>query len=106
MGGLMAIIYNKMGDMGLLLGITLICTVLETVDFLSLFFMTQFVSDIKIQLFYTYFNFLDLVTFFLFLGVIGKSAQIFLESWLDLPITPKNKKNVTKTKKLKYEKNN
>ena len=44
--------------------------------------MTQFVSDIKIQLFYTYFNFLDLVTFFLFLGVIGKSAQIFLESWL------------------------
>ena len=44
--------------------------------------MTQFISDIKIQLFYTYFNFLDLVTFFLFLGVIGKSAQIFLESWL------------------------
>merc|ERR1711982_174220 len=36
---------------GLLLGITLICTVLETVDFL-------------------------------FLCVIGKSAQIFLESWL------------------------
>ena len=55
---------------------------LETADFLSLFLMTNFVSEIQIQMCYSYFNFLDLVTILLFLGVIGKSAQIFLESWL------------------------
>merc|ERR1712054_558342 len=80
--GLMAIIYNRIGDSGLLLSIALIIFILETTDFLPLFLTTKFLCQIQIQFFYTYFNFLDLVTFFLFLGVIGKSAQIFLESWL------------------------
>ena len=80
--GLMAIIYNRVGDSGLLLGITLICFVLETTDFISLFVMTQFLGQVQIQIFSSYFYFLDVLVVFLFLGVIGKSAQIFLESWL------------------------
>jgi proton-translocating NADH-quinone oxidoreductase chain L len=80
--GVMAIIYNRIGDTGLLLGITLICLVLETTDFTSLFLLTKFCGTIEIQILGCYIKFLDFLTFLLFLGVIGKSAQIFLESWL------------------------
>ena len=64
------------------MGIVLICFVLETTDFLSLFLLTKLACGIQIQIFYSYFYFLDVLTILLFLGVIGKSAQIFLESWL------------------------
>ena len=80
--GLMAIIYNRIGDTVLLLGITLICFSLETTDFLSLFLLIKFTMFIQIKFLSLYFNFLDILTILLFLGVIGKSAQIFLESWL------------------------
>ena len=66
----------------LILAICLICFVLETTDFLNLFLLTKFACGIQIKLFYSYFYFLDILTILLFLGVIGKSAQIFLESWL------------------------
>lgn len=44
--------------------------------------MTKFVCQIQIQIFSFYFYMLDILVILLFLGVIGKSAQIFLESWL------------------------
>ena len=66
----------------MLLAICLICFVLETTDFLNLFLLTKFACGIQIKFFYSYFYFLDILTILLFLGVIGKSAQIFLESWL------------------------
>jgi NADH:ubiquinone oxidoreductase subunit 5 (subunit L)/multisubunit Na+/H+ antiporter MnhA subunit len=44
--------------------------------------MVKFLCIIQIKLFYSYFYVLDILTILLFLGVIGKSAQIFLESWL------------------------
>ena len=40
--GLMAIIYNRIGDTGLLLATALTCFTLETTDFLSLFLMADF----------------------------------------------------------------
>jgi len=80
--GLMAIIYNRIGDTGLLLATALTCFTLETTDFLSLFLMADFVCFIQIQLLSNYIYVIDLLTVLLFLGVIGKSAQIFLESWL------------------------
>lgn len=80
--GLMAIIYNRFGDSSLLLGIALMCFILETTDFISLVLLTKLSGEIQIQLFYNYFSFIDILTLLLFIGVIGKSAQIFLESWL------------------------
>lgn len=80
--GLMAIIYNRFGDSSVLLGISLMCFILETTDFLSLFLLTKMSCTLQIKIFYNYFSFVDIVTLLLFIGVIGKSAQIFLESWL------------------------
>ena len=58
------------------------CFILETTDFMCLFLMIKFLCQIQFQLFCSYFFVLDFLTVLLFLGVIGKSAQIFLESWL------------------------
>ena len=80
--GLMAIIYNRVGDTGLLLGVALISFILKTTDFVCLFAIVKFASSLQINVFCSYFNFFDFLTILLFLGVIGKSAQIFLESWL------------------------
>lgn len=55
---------------------------METTDFLCLFLLTKFLCGVQIQLFFSYFYCIDLIVILLFLGVIGKSAQIFLESWL------------------------
>ena len=44
--------------------------------------MTKFLCKIQIQFLNGYFYVLDILVILLFLGVIGKSAQIFLESWL------------------------
>lgn len=80
--GLMAIIYNRIGDVSLLLAISFICFILETTDFLCLFLLTKFLCSIQIKILSSYFYCLDLIVILLFFGVIGKSAQIFLESWL------------------------
>ena len=80
--GLMAIIYNRIGDSSILLAISLICLILETTDFISLFLMTKVLCQIQLHFFNVYFYILDFLVILLFLGVIGKSAQIFLESWL------------------------
>ena len=80
--GLMAIIYNRFGDSSLLLAVSLIAFILETTDFVSLFLINEIAFDLQIQIFYSYFFFIDILTLLLFFGVIGKSAQIFLESWL------------------------
>jgi len=80
--GVMAIIYNRLGDCGLLIGICFICCFLETLDFINIFLLIKLMSLYQIKILSGYFNIFDIITLFLFLGVIGKSAQIFLESWL------------------------
>ena len=80
--GVMAIIYNKIGDCGLLVGICIVVCFIETTDFINIFVLIKSVSLYQIKLFSSYFFIFDILTVFLVLGVIGKSAQIFLESWL------------------------
>ena len=44
--------------------------------------IVKFLGLVQIKILSSYFYFFDILTILLFLGVIGKSAQIFLESWL------------------------
>lgn len=80
--GVMAIIYNRIGDCGLLIAICILCCFMETTDFINIFLLLKLISFYQIKIFFWYFFIFDIITIFLFLGVIGKSAQIFLESWL------------------------
>nr|YP_010118122.1 NADH dehydrogenase subunit 5 [Turritopsis lata]QQW46722.1 NADH dehydrogenase subunit 5 [Turritopsis lata] len=68
-----AMIVNKVGDLGLLLGMMMIFTMLGSLNY-NLFIPTNYlISNSYLS---------DLACFFLLVGVIGKSAQIGLHMWL------------------------
>lgn len=69
-----AMIVNKIGDIGLLLGIILIWIIIGSFDFSSVFCNSPLIVEEGKNL--------DLISFLLLIGVIGKSAQIGLHTWL------------------------
>lgn len=77
-----AIIVNKIGDFGLSLGIALIFYSFLTFDFLTIFNVVPFVLDENIYFFGYYINKITLISLLLFIGAVGKSAQIGLHVWL------------------------
>lgn len=81
---LKAIIVNRISDFGLTFGMILLFYVFTTTDFilpmvLQIFFINQIFFIFNNNIF---FYVLSLITFFLFIGAVGKSAQIFLHTWL------------------------
>ena len=77
-----AMVLNRIGDFGLILGILIIFVKYKAVDYATVFAMTPlFVNDNFIFL-NTDFNLVDIIGFLLFIGAIGKSAQLGLHTWL------------------------
>jgi proton-translocating NADH-quinone oxidoreductase chain L len=77
-----AIILNRVGDCALLLAIALILFLFKTVDFLSIFPLSIYFSNENFSLFSFNINFINLICLLLFIGAMGKSAQIGLHTWL------------------------
>jgi NADH-ubiquinone oxidoreductase chain 5 len=77
-----AIIVNKIGDFGLSLGIALIFFSFFSFDFLIIFNIVPLSLNENIYLLGFFFNKITLISLLLFLGAIGKSAQIGLHVWL------------------------
>jgi NADH-ubiquinone oxidoreductase chain 5 len=77
-----AMIVNRIGDFGLILAILLTFTYFKAVDYATIFSIIPFFIDETLNLFYIEFNILSLISFFLLIGAIGKSAQIGLHTWL------------------------
>ena len=69
-----AMIINKVGDIGLLLAIVLIWVEVGSLDYDSIFSYSFFIVKDNWNL--------DLISLLLLIGVIGKSAQIGLHTWL------------------------
>nr|ALO20634.1 NADH dehydrogenase subunit 5 [Ptychogena lactea] len=69
-----AMVMNKVGDIGVLLGIILIWLYIGSMDYDTIFSFSQFLSQNNI--------YLDWITFLLLIGVVGKSAQLGLHTWL------------------------
>jgi NADH-ubiquinone oxidoreductase chain 5 len=77
-----AMIINRIGDFCLIIAILILYANFKSVDYatvaaLAPFFKTQTVNFLNID-----FNILSLVCVFLFLGAVGKSAQLGLHTWL------------------------
>jgi proton-translocating NADH-quinone oxidoreductase chain L len=69
-----AIVVNRIGDFCFVIGITLIYKVCHTVGFTSVFpALAQLTGELA---------YIDLLCLFLFLGAVGKSAQLGLHTWL------------------------
>ena len=77
-----AFIVNRVGDFGFALGIFLIFYLFGTVNYNEVF--QQIPQNLNNELTFLGFhiNSIDLICILLFIGAMGKSAQIFLHTWL------------------------
>jgi NADH-ubiquinone oxidoreductase chain 5 len=79
---LKAIIVNRIGDLGLLLGIGIIFTMYKSLDFMFLYVMYPTKIHENFILLGYNIRFIVIINLCLFIGVIGKSAQLGLHTWL------------------------
>jgi len=77
-----AFIVNRVGDFGFALGVFLVFYVFGTVDYEEVFSQVFVYSDNKLNFLGIELNAINLICFLLFIGAMGKSAQIFLHTWL------------------------
>jgi len=77
-----AFVVNRVGDFGFVLGIFLIFYLFGTVNYNEVFQQVPNFVNNKITFLGIELNSIDLVCILLFIGAMGKSAQIFLHTWL------------------------
>jgi NADH-quinone oxidoreductase subunit L len=75
---LKAMILNRVGDICLLIAISVFIFITGTVDFTDLKGLSFYLVNEKLYFYFFELNFIDFVCFFLFFGAMGKSAQLFL----------------------------
>ena len=77
-----AFVVNRVGDFGFALGIFLIFYYFGTVSYDEVFSQIQTLNAKNINFLGFEFKSIDLICILLFIGAMGKSAQIFLHTWL------------------------
>ncbi len=77
-----AFIVNRVGDLGLLIAMFLIFKTFGTLTFSEVFTQAAEQSKNTIKIFGGEFNLITTICVFLFIGAMGKSAQIILHTWL------------------------
>ena len=75
-----AFVVNRVGDFGFLIGIAILYFSTKSLDFDVIFSMAGELSSKTIPILFWNFNTLNMACFFLFMGAMGKSAQLFLHS--------------------------
>ena len=79
---LKAIVMNRIGDFGYLCGLVFIYYFFRSIDFSVVFVLTPFFTKATITCFTLDIPCLDTICICLFIGSIGKSAQMGLHTWL------------------------
>ena len=77
-----AFVVNRVGDFGFALGIFLIFYLFGTVNYTEVFAEIRNITDKYLVFLGITFNAVDLICLLLFIGAMGKSAQILLHTWL------------------------
>ncbi len=77
-----AFVVNRVGDFGFALGIFLIFYLFGTVNYTEVFDKIPNITDKNLVFLGITFNAVDLICLLLFIGAMGKSAQILLHTWL------------------------
>ena len=77
-----AFVVNRVGDFGFALGIFLIFYLFGTVNYTEVFAEIPNITDKNLLFLGITFNAVDLICLLLFIGAMGKSAQILLHTWL------------------------
>jgi len=71
---------NRIGDIGIALGVSLIFFEFKTLDFNVIFPVAHLFSDDFFFFFNSYIHLITLISFLFLLGAIGKSAQFGLHT--------------------------
>ena len=77
-----AFIVNRVGDFGFLLGIFTLFVLTESVEFDVIFGAAPQIAETSIRFLWTDWNAAELAALLLFVGAMGKSAQLILHTWL------------------------
>jgi NADH-ubiquinone oxidoreductase chain 5 len=77
-----AIIVNRFGDIGILLCILTIIYLVKSLDFNIIFNLLKNLDNIYITFYIFEIHALSLISFSIFIGAVGKSAQMGLHTWL------------------------
>ena len=77
-----AMVINRIGDFGLALGVFIFFYLFKTLDYFTIFNLSNEFSNKNFIFFNFEINALNLGCFLIFIGCMGKSAQIGLHTWL------------------------
>lgn len=77
-----AMVINRIGDLILTLGILCTFIVFKTLDFASLFALLPYTLSYDLSFFSNNIDIITIIGLFLFIGAMGKSAQLGLHTWL------------------------
>jgi NADH-quinone oxidoreductase subunit L len=77
-----AFVVNRVGDLGLIVGIMALYFLTDSIRFDDIFAAAPRLAETQIAFLWTTWNAAELAAFFLFIGAMGKSAQLFLHTWL------------------------
>jgi len=69
---------NRVGDLSLLLGLSMLFFFFGTLKYSVIFALASYFLNVKFFFVGFYFDVLNLICFFIFLGAMGKSAQLGL----------------------------
>ncbi len=73
---------NRVGDFGFMLGILALFFLTDSIDFDVIFAAAPELAETQLTFLWRDWNAAELVAFLLFIGAMGKSAQLFLHTWL------------------------
>ena len=77
-----AFIVNRVGDFGFLLGIAALYFLVDSIAFDDIFAAAPVLAETQLTFLWREWNAIEVVAFLLFVGAMGKSAQLFLHTWL------------------------
>ncbi len=77
-----AFIVNRVGDFGFALGIFAIFMLTDSINFSDIFTQGHHLSETTFTFLNWEVNAIEMITLLLFIGAMGKSAQLFLHTWL------------------------
>ena len=77
-----AFVVNRVADVAMALGVAAIFLAFNSVQFNQVFSLAENQSHVPLEFFGYYIPTLELICVLLFIGAMGKSAQLFLHTWL------------------------
>ena len=77
-----AFVVNRVGDFGFALGIFALYFLVDSIRFDDIFAAAPTLAETQLTFLWTEWNAANLIAFLLFIGAMGKSAQLFLHTWL------------------------